>query len=280
MQVDIAIVGAGLVGSAAFRYLSQNQYQTVLIGPKHVDGSSIAGNSDNPVVTSSSDEGRIARTLEADHVWVKLAIASMARYRSIEKKADMTFYERCRCVCAAPANHPRVSGMVESAKTLKQECVVLSHEDAKRRLPWLALPKNYVAVIMDGGVINSRVMIDAQQSLGKQQSGTVIHGMNMVLNSIDVYKDVVTHIIQSSGGAEVITASGERVFAKRVLVATNAATNHTHLLSEPLALRTCTETVVLCEPAVETATLLRHMTCLLYVGEDDRDSCYILVCTR
>lgn len=87
------------------------------------------------------------------------------------------------------------------------------------------------------------------------------------------------------GCYHVHTASGQSVVATHVLLATNCSTNFPALLgagdgqgpplaAAPLQLTNCTETVLLCEVSEDALT---QLPCVVYVGEDERDSCYIVV---
>ena len=62
---DVAIIGAGMIGSSAAKYMSEDSYsvKTILIGPSEPQ-SGIHG--------AWFDEGRITRKLDKNHVWRNL----------------------------------------------------------------------------------------------------------------------------------------------------------------------------------------------------------------
>ena len=62
---DVAIIGAGMIGSSAAKYMSEDTYsvKTILIGPSEPQ-SGIHG--------AWFDEGRITRKLDKNHVWRNL----------------------------------------------------------------------------------------------------------------------------------------------------------------------------------------------------------------
>ena len=60
---DVAIIGAGMIGSSAAKYMSEDSVKTILIGPSEPQ-SGIHG--------AWFDEGRITRKLDKNHVWRNL----------------------------------------------------------------------------------------------------------------------------------------------------------------------------------------------------------------
>ena len=62
---DVAIVGAGMIGSSAAKYVSEDSIKTILIGPSEPQ-SGIHG--------AWFDEGRITRKLDKNQVWRNLGM--------------------------------------------------------------------------------------------------------------------------------------------------------------------------------------------------------------
>ena len=64
---DVAIIGAGMIGSSAAKYMSEDSYsvKTILIGPSEPQ-SGIHG--------AWFDEGRITRKLDKNQVWRNLGM--------------------------------------------------------------------------------------------------------------------------------------------------------------------------------------------------------------
>ena len=75
---DLAIIGAGMIGSAAARHAAR-AHRVALIGP--VEGASDA------VMGAHYDEGRITRKTDPDPVWARLAARSIDRYAEIAAEA-------------------------------------------------------------------------------------------------------------------------------------------------------------------------------------------------
>jgi sarcosine oxidase len=87
---DIAVIGNGMIGAAATRYLSAAGHKVVAIGPSEpVDWQTHAG-----VFASHYDQGRITRIIDPDPIWAQLGARSLAAYAEIEQKSGITFHYR------------------------------------------------------------------------------------------------------------------------------------------------------------------------------------------
>ncbi len=85
---DIAIIGAGLFGSAAARHLSETNDGVALIGPAEPQ----QRRNHQGIFASHYDASRLVRGIDPDLTWATLAKRSIDRYRSIEKASDISFY--------------------------------------------------------------------------------------------------------------------------------------------------------------------------------------------
>ena len=84
---DVAIIGAGLFGSAAARHLSEISDSVALIGPAEpADRRSHQG-----VFASHYDASRLIRIIDPNLVWGTLAKRSIRRYRDIEQRSGIDF---------------------------------------------------------------------------------------------------------------------------------------------------------------------------------------------
>ena len=81
---DVAIIGSGLMGSAAAKYASSLTSNCILIGPQEPqDG----------IHAAWFDSGRIAELLDQNDNWKNLALKSIEKYREIEKESGIEFYQ-------------------------------------------------------------------------------------------------------------------------------------------------------------------------------------------
>ena len=81
-QQRAVVVGAGLVGAAAARRLSERGLSVTCIGP-------VTG---EPPFSSHDDSSRLTRVLDGDPVWARLASRSIAEYAELEAASGEQFH--------------------------------------------------------------------------------------------------------------------------------------------------------------------------------------------
>src|SRR4051812_12714130 len=88
---DFIVIGKGLMGSAALRYLSEATSNVAVIGPDEpIDYATHHG-----VFASHYDEGRLTGRLGKDLTWAQLTTRSIEQYSSIEERSGISFYSPC-----------------------------------------------------------------------------------------------------------------------------------------------------------------------------------------
>ena len=92
-QYEYAVIGKGLLGSAAARYLSQGSNKVALIGPDEPND----WHTHDGVFGSHYDEARIVSQSAPDEEWQALDLASIAQYAEIESLSGIHF--------SLPTNH-------------------------------------------------------------------------------------------------------------------------------------------------------------------------------
>ena len=83
-----AIIGAGLIGSAAAKYIATNNNNVILIGPKEPENKL----DHNGIFASHYDEGRITRISDSDTTWAYLAKKSILNSTLIIDRIDQWTY--------------------------------------------------------------------------------------------------------------------------------------------------------------------------------------------
>lgn len=92
------VVGRGMMGAAAARYLALQGEGVAVIGPDEpTDWSNHHG-----VFASHYDEARITRTIDSDPIWARLANRSIARYGEIAAESGIDFYSEVGCLIVGP----------------------------------------------------------------------------------------------------------------------------------------------------------------------------------
>ena len=86
--IKLAVIGRGMIGSAAARHLSKMGHDVALIGPDEpADYSRHSG-----VFGSHYDEGRITRRFDPEPFWVQMNCAAISRYDEISAESGVEFY--------------------------------------------------------------------------------------------------------------------------------------------------------------------------------------------
>ena len=87
-DIDIIVIGRGLIGSATARQLAKAGASVVLIGP----GEPEDHHSHNGVFGSHYDSGRIVRILDPDPYYAQISKASIEQYRPLENQTGTSFF--------------------------------------------------------------------------------------------------------------------------------------------------------------------------------------------
>ncbi|MEO8763069.1 MAG: hypothetical protein ABI416_02230, partial [Ginsengibacter sp.] len=92
MIFDCIVIGKGLIGAAAARYLSQSR-EVAVIGPGE------PADMEKAVVFSSHyDQSRIQRIIGTDPVWTLLNIQSAEQYPFLQKESNIKFHFDTVCL--------------------------------------------------------------------------------------------------------------------------------------------------------------------------------------
>ena len=255
---DVAIIGAGLFGSAAARHLSKQSDGVALIGPKEPQQK----NTHQGVFGSHYDVSRLVRGIDPDLTWATLAKHSIDRYRSIENSSGIGFYHDIGYMMVTPgglgADWFNLPAMREVAAELDVDIEDVDDASLEQRFPYLRFTPGSSAVIQgsNAGYINPRRLLEAQQDLSIAQGTTLL-------------REVVMQVRKSGKQMELELRSGQKVRANRVLVATGAYTNATKLLAHHLDTKIRAAMIMESEVAPETA--VRYPTTLYAKTDGEKD---------
>lgn len=200
---DVAVVGGGLIGSAAARHLAEAGHKVVAVAP----GEPADWTSHEGPFASHYDSGRITRIMAGDPVWAELAARSIGRYRGIAARSGIDFHTPCGLAWLGVDIEPAVANAVErsgKARMVTPEWLLATTgvrmpDIANMACAWEEAP---------AGVVNPRKLAAAQLRLAELAGASIIRqpatGMGSQLNGVRVHGDF-----------------GE-VLARRVLVAAGA----------------------------------------------------------
>ncbi len=245
---DYIIIGKGMIGAAAARYVSQAHDSVALIGPDEPKYWS----THQGVFGSHYDQGRITRELDTDLVWGTLAKRSIEAYAGLEQASGITFHY--------PVGVVRVGTSMDDGETTKVDVVgqtlgsqyeTFSAQALQTEYPHLSFPAEYTCLLERGqaGYVNPRSLVAAQINVAVKQ-GTKI------------FTDTVTKLATKKHQVEITTAQGQTLYGQRVLIAAGAYSDF--LLENPPKLEKRPRTILMAEVSGTELERLQNLPAIIY----------------
>lgn len=256
--MKVAVVGRGLIGSAAARHLAKLDHDVVLVGP----GEPADLVKHRGVFGSHYDEGRITRTFDPGaKFWRDANRASIARYGEISAESGVAFYREAGALHLGPSNNSDVALVGRICIEDGIDCEALEDAGLAKRFPFL----NHTSQVRGyfeprhAGHISPRKLVEAQ-TIAAERAG------------VRIVDDYALRIAESRIGVTIETNS-ERIDVERVLV---AAGGHTEsLLDVTLGFTVYARTVALFRLSKEEAERLSGMPSMRCIDPRQRNP-YIL----
>ena len=254
---EYIVVGNGLFGSAATRYLSQESQDVAAIGP---DEPKDELNHDG-VYSSHYDERRLVRLLGRSAIRSRIGRMAMDNYRMLEEKSGVPFYEPVGYLIANSDDvlDNNLEPPRELLRTLNIAHAMYEKGDISWRkdFPEFDFPESHWIVHEPdpAGMIDPRAMLRAQNVIARQQGATVI-------------PEIVVSVEEDGNSVRIETRSGERFRARKVLVTVGSFTNCFKLFPHKLPLQSETEIVVLAQVSATEADRLKGMPAMAYYIDD------------
>ncbi|MGZ5836471.1 MAG: N-methyl-L-tryptophan oxidase [Xanthobacteraceae bacterium] len=195
---DVAIVGLGIIGSAALYSLARRGCRVVGIDryePGHDRG-------------SSHGETRIFRLGYFEHPsYVPLLREARDLWRALENESGRKLLTTTGIVEIGPPDGELVRGTIASSKLHSLPHEVLTARDLKKRFPAFAVPSDYVGVFQpDGGFLFAEPAIKAQIDLA-------------VAAGAQVQANLTATAIRPHDGEVHIATSGGEIAARTAIIA-------------------------------------------------------------
>ncbi|XP_071486172.1 monomeric sarcosine oxidase-like [Diadema antillarum] len=225
---DICVVGAGMVGSAAAKWLSREPgIKVCLLGPQEPTPEEWRSEKRN-VFSSYYDEGRITRELDADITWATLAQRSIQEYDNIERESGIQFYEEVGCLFIDEEGGENIKSTIENAEEMNLDTYEhLSTDELRKKYPYMRIKDGWQGLLnfKNAGHISPRRLVAAQQKVAEA-------------GGCEVVVDIAIAVMEGESGGDgrdgdIITIqceSGRKIQAKRALLCTGAFTNCHRLL--------------------------------------------------
>lgn len=258
------IVGAGMMGAAAARHLSQWTDGVCLIGPQEpVDAQTHHG-----VFASHYDEARITRTIDPDPVWARLARQSIARYEAIAAESGIDFYTESGCLLVGPRRSGQegyVSNILDAADHLGVQTELLNNDSLSQQFSCFVFPEESEGVweARDAGHINPRRLVKAQIALAQRQGCSLV-------------RETVASVRQEHDRAVVTTEEGQTYTGDKVLVAAGGFSINEALLSRRLDLSVYARTVAFYEVDESVLAAWSGVPSLIWKWSEENDGIYLL----
>lgn len=211
---QVAVIGLGLIGSAAARHLSETLGSSLLaIGPDSASASAA------PPFCSHADQARLTRIVDPDHVWSLLAARSISRYHTLQQLSRVPFHY--------PVGSLRVSPFLDQpADTLRLSLAVAHHNGAIAELietpdplrssfPYFNFHSSDAAIIERGGAgyINPPALITAQLTLAQNNGACILRETVVEISPAD------------DDGVRIVTNTGKVLRSQKALVCAGSYTS-------------------------------------------------------
>jgi len=261
VSADVAVVGAGLIGSAAAKYLAKEGLRVALIGTTQ-------GNR-HGVHASHYDQARITRLTSPDPVWAHLAHASQSRYSTIEEESGIPFHTPCGHLRAdLPLNHPRseLSSVVATLSEVRGDVVPVSNDEVEHLFPYLrfADATQFHIEPSPSGIVNPLQLIEAQLSIGLSNGMTFLH-------------DVALETRREGDGWHIKTGEGSVVAERLLLCMGTYGKLMPDVVPIPMALSIRPETVLLAEVSPAMKATFDRMPGIIWNYDDHPDLPYAYI---
>jgi len=257
------IIGKGLVGSAAAKYLSRSAGDVAIIGPDEP-----ADPQEATVHAAHYDEARVQRIQGWDEVWTTLNRESANAYPQLQSATGIHFHQGAGCLYVDPYGGDdylrQAADIISNGGSNAQ--MFATGKEMKKAFPDFLFPAGSMGMYepAPSGYINPRRLVRAQLAMAAEQGTTIL-------------KETVIGLEEKQGLFTAVTNDGHRYEARQVLVATGSFANHMNILPQKLQLRTKGETVLLVRTDDQTKKAMIDLPSLLYeIDQDGIEGVYLL----
>lgn len=253
---NIVVIGKGLVGSAAAKYLSESDKNVAVIGPDEPK------QNENPIVYASHyDQARVQRLIGKDEIWTKLNKDSVKQYASIQQRTGIQFHDPVGCLYVNPKGRDHYLSNVDlQAKEFDLNYKYFNNaDDIKNDFNDFDFPVGSEGIFESNpsGLINPRLLLKAQLDIIEQNNGSIIC-------------ETVSSVVKTEEHFTINTFEGNSFSAEKVLVATGSFINFINLLPDQLDLKTKGEVIILIKVNEGEAKRLSKLPSLLYEIDNEQ----------
>ena len=259
-DIDIIVIGRGLIGSATARQFAKAGASVVLIGP----GEPVDYHEHNGVFGSHYDSGRIVRVLDPDPYYAQIAKDSIEQYRPLENQTGTSFFHEVGYL-SVTNNNDYYADVEAVGKIFFPDAEHISHQESAERFPYFNFPADVKTIYQQtmAGYINPRRQIAAQNKALKIYKGMIID-------------DVALEIKQKGRTISVYT-NNEIFDCRKVILVTGAYANIGGLIPREIEYEIVPHTIVFGEIVKQQLPALEGMPSLSYrYGNDQMRYIYFM----
>lgn len=247
---DVLVVGNGLVGAAAAKYLSAAHGRVAVIGPAEP-----SDYHQSLVFASHYDQARVQRMIGKNDVRTRLNIAAAAQYDNIQAQSGIRFHVPVGCLYVNPYGADEY--LAEAANRSRRFDLPYrafhSGAELATDFPEFRFPEAAQGLLETdpSGFIQPRQLLEAQRVLLEQRQGVVL-------------RETVLDVRKIGHNFQINTREGHTYLAPKVLLAAGSFVNFFNLLPHPLALKLKSEVVLLARVSSTQAQQMGGLPSLLY----------------
>ncbi len=194
---EYIVIGAGLMGAAAARYLTRWSNSVAVIGPAEPADQT----ADGSVFSSHYDQGRLTLLLSKNVTWSRIAHYAIRQYRRLEEESGIAFYRPVGRVQveAIRSRTPESEDALRIAQAEEIPYTLYPSDDRRWQalFPYLSFPADFWLLHEPepAGYINPRAMLAAQLTLAQRHGATLV-------------RETVVDVVEESAGVRVHTDAG------------------------------------------------------------------------
>lgn len=239
--MKVAVVGRGLIGSAAARHLAKAGHEVTLIGPDEPAGDWSAHGGP---FASHYDEGRITRKNDRRAFFAEASVASIARYPEIAAEGGISFFTESGALIAAGADY--MADVERNATALGLTYDRLDADGLGERFPFFRFASGTLGAHerQGAGHLSPRRLVAAQTEAARRHGAQILPAE-------------ATHVAPFR-----VEAGGRAIFAEAVIVAAGGWSDR--LLGRPPTLTVRPRTTALFEIGPAEARRLAAMPSLVW----------------
>jgi sarcosine oxidase len=265
--VDVAVIGRGLMGSAAARHLAEAGRDVGLIGPDEpADRARHAG-----VFGSHYDSGRIARILDPQLLWARMAERAIHRFRDQEAASGIRFFSEVGALFIAPddpGGNGYLPALERTAAALNASYDRLSFEGLRDMFPALASENGCRALLerQHAGYLDPRAHLRSNEAILTRHGAFIAAEC---VTKVEAHPDML-----------VVTGPTLELRARQVIIATGAYASGLRLPVRTPSLSADTWAMLLARLDARHVAAFQHLPVVIHKPRDPAQHAYLLPAVR